>query len=535
MTAATSLGACEPGSTGTASVEALHTFTLDSGATRCFFRDCTTVTPLTAPFPVSLADPSGGPVVARASTVLPCPVAPSGSLRGFHLPSFAKNLVSNTVLQDQVVIVTTLGGELVAICTNSRTGKHLTTFTPSPGSGLYTLTTESAQVVVSGQVPSPAPALTCTGVSSLSRGAAARGSLLLLVSANHYSSIDPPHGCEYPRCFDRLDHRYSSPAEHAGIAQSFTLPASPQQNGIAERRIGLMMEVSRTSVIHAAAPHFLWPFAVRYAAHQLNLWPCVPVPETSPTLRWTRGGGGGVWRCVGVSGLGRALPCPRYHRGQALSLHSSLPLPWLPHRRPGSFTTLPPAASYPHMTSTFTSVSQVDPPPLVEPLEVLSNTSGPAKGGDPIADDTAATHRSPRLETPPGFPPRPSSPPPQTIAVDSGAAGGGDTGGADSGGAGPEVADSKGAESGVAGSGGASSGGADTEGAASPSGGGVVGAPSGGFGDGQQLRDWVVWRGRVAGAWSTGAGGTGARGGSQDHHKVREQARGHMASPHART
>ncbi|CAI7847380.1 unnamed protein product [Closterium sp. NIES-54] len=180
-------------------------------------------------------------------------------------------------------------------------------------------------------------------------------------------------------------------------------------------------------------------------------------------------------------------------------------------------------------------VSQVDPPPLVEPLEVLSNTSGPAKGGDPIADDTAATHRSPRLETPPGFPPRPSSPPPQTIAVDSGAAGGGDTGGADSGGAGPEVADSKGAESGVAGSGGASSGGADTEGAASPSGGGVVGAPSGGFGDGQQLRDWVVWRGRVAGAWSTGAGGTGARGGSQDHHKVREQARGHMASPHART
>ncbi|CAI7911294.1 unnamed protein product [Closterium sp. NIES-54] len=47
------------------------------------------------------------------------------------------------------------------------------------------------------------------------------------------------------------------------------------------------MEVARTSMIHAAAPHFLWPFAVRYAAHQLNLWPCVSLPETSPTLRWT--------------------------------------------------------------------------------------------------------------------------------------------------------------------------------------------------------------------------------------------------------
>ncbi|CAI7850024.1 unnamed protein product, partial [Closterium sp. NIES-54] len=47
-----------------------------------------------------------------------------------------------------------------------------------------------------------------------------------------------------------------------GILQSFTLPASPQQNGIAERRIDLVREVARTSMIHAAAPHFLWPFAV---------------------------------------------------------------------------------------------------------------------------------------------------------------------------------------------------------------------------------------------------------------------------------
>ncbi|CAI5475481.1 unnamed protein product [Closterium sp. Yama58-4] len=71
-----------------------------------------------------------------------------------------------------------------------------------------------------------------------------------------------------------------------GILQSFTLLASPQQNGVAERRIGLVMEVAHTSMIHAAAPHFLWPFAVRYAEHQLNLWPRVSIPETSPILRW---------------------------------------------------------------------------------------------------------------------------------------------------------------------------------------------------------------------------------------------------------
>ncbi|CAI7859071.1 unnamed protein product [Closterium sp. NIES-53] len=85
-----------------------------------------------------------------------------------------------------------------------------------------------------------------------------------------------------------------------GILQSFMLPDSPQQSGIAERRIGLVMEVARTSMIHVAAPHFLWPFAVWYAAHQLNVRPCVSLPETSPTLRWTREvGDASVFRVLG--------------------------------------------------------------------------------------------------------------------------------------------------------------------------------------------------------------------------------------------
>ncbi|CAI7802216.1 unnamed protein product, partial [Closterium sp. NIES-54] len=71
-----------------------------------------------------------------------------------------------------------------------------------------------------------------------------------------------------------------------GITQSFMLPASPQQNGIAECHIGLIMEVARTSMIHAVAPYFMWPLAVRYAVHQLNLWPRVSQPETSPTVLW---------------------------------------------------------------------------------------------------------------------------------------------------------------------------------------------------------------------------------------------------------
>ncbi|CAI7929609.1 unnamed protein product [Closterium sp. NIES-54] len=53
--AAAALGANESGTPpGTSLAEALHTFTLDSGASRCFFRDSTTLTPLPAPVPVRL-------------------------------------------------------------------------------------------------------------------------------------------------------------------------------------------------------------------------------------------------------------------------------------------------------------------------------------------------------------------------------------------------------------------------------------------------------------------------------------------------
>ncbi|CAI7902841.1 unnamed protein product [Closterium sp. NIES-54] len=79
---------------GTAPTEALHTFTLDSSALHSFFRDCTTLTPLSRPVAVSLADPSGGRVLAHSSTVLSCPAAPSGLLSGLHLPSFSTNLVA---------------------------------------------------------------------------------------------------------------------------------------------------------------------------------------------------------------------------------------------------------------------------------------------------------------------------------------------------------------------------------------------------------------------------------------------------------
>ncbi|CAI7890494.1 unnamed protein product [Closterium sp. NIES-53] len=70
--AAAALGASESGTLpGTAPAEALHTFTLDSRASRCFFRDSTTLTPLPAPIPVRLADPSGDPSTVKKRPACP--------------------------------------------------------------------------------------------------------------------------------------------------------------------------------------------------------------------------------------------------------------------------------------------------------------------------------------------------------------------------------------------------------------------------------------------------------------------------------
>ncbi|CAI7770066.1 unnamed protein product [Closterium sp. NIES-54] len=85
-----------------------------------------------------------------------------------------------------------------------------------------------------------------------------------------------PDLAAFPTVADLITHLRTSDTRYraallADACLTFTLPASPQQNGIAERRIGMVMDVARTSMIHVAAPHFLWPFAVQYAAHQLNL------------------------------------------------------------------------------------------------------------------------------------------------------------------------------------------------------------------------------------------------------------------------
>ncbi|CAI5980330.1 unnamed protein product [Closterium sp. NIES-65] len=632
---AAALGASASASAGTASTEALHTFILDSGASRCFFRDRTALEQLPRLVAVSLADPSGGPVLATSTTALPCPPVPSGTLSGLYLPSFSTNLVAGSALQDADVHQFTPAYERMTHCTCAQAGRHLATFTRQPGSDLYTLTTESPQVVASastsGQLsapcscrslshrtvlwhhrlghpsvqrlhgmhsrylvsglprvlpplpPSPAPpCLPC--VEGRHRAAPHSSSfppteaplqtlhldvwgparvrgqghewyfMLVVDDYTRYTTVFPlrtkgevpdvlipwiraahlqlrqQFQSDFPvlRLHSDRGGEFSSDllaayfAEH-GIRQTFTLPASPQQNGVAECCIGLVMEVARTSMIHAAAPHFLWPFAVQYAAHQLNLWPRVSAPETSPTLRWTgEVGDASVFRVWGCRAFvrdtsadklsSRAVPCVflgfvpdapgwqfyhptsgRVFASQDVTFDKSVPFYRIfPYRTaplppPPLFLTpgVPSVDPLPPQGAAPSGVSQLDP---VEPVEVAVD-SGPTRGVERAEPGGAGSGGTETGGVEPG------------VAETGGAEpGGAETGGAESGGA-----ETAGAEPGGAEPGGAATGGAEPRGA--EAGGSVsdrtapVGAPSS-----QQLREWYSQ------SYSLRRGATGARG-----------------------
>ncbi|CAI7778784.1 unnamed protein product [Closterium sp. NIES-53] len=512
--AAAALGASDSGTLpGTAPAKALHTFTLDSGASRCFFCDSTTLTPLPAPVPVRLANPSGGPVVARSSTVLPCLAVPSGSLSGLHLPSFSTNLVSTVALQDAMVTTTTPRGQVATSCSYRLLSHQTLLWHHRLGHpSLPRLRGMHSRLLVSGLPmylpplpPSPAPpCLPC--VEGRQRAA--------------------PHSSSFPPTTAPLQTLHMDvwgPARVSGQSREryfllvvddntryttvFPLHSKGQQNGIAECRIGLVMEVARTSMIHAAAPHFLRPFVVRYAAYQLNLWLRVSLPETSPTLRWTgEVGNASVFRVWGSRAFvcdtsayklsPCAIPCvflgfvpgaPRWQFFHPTS-RRVLPSQDVTFDEPVPFYRLFPYRSTP--PPPLPLFLALGPPPL-DPIP----PQGPAPSGVSQVD--------------PLF-----GPPPVQVAVGSNAARGAASGGAASGGAGSEGGETGGAEPQGAEPWGAALEGAESEGAepqATGAGGaGAAGAGGAGVAAGASVAGCAAATGSGgARTRATGAAGTG--------------------------
>ncbi|CAI7846105.1 unnamed protein product [Closterium sp. NIES-54] len=382
--------------------------------------------------------------------------------------------------------------------------------------------------------------------------------LLVVDDYSHYTTVFPL------RCKGEVSE---------GIRQTFTLPASRQQNGIAERRIGMVMDVARTSMIHAAAPHFLWPFAFQYAAHQINLQHRVSLPETTPTLRWTgKVGDASVFRVWGSRSFvrdtsadklsSRAVPCVflgfppnapgwQFYHPTSRRVLSSLdvtfdesisyyhlfpyrtaPLPPPPplFLAPGA----PPVDPLPPQGPDPSSVSQVDPVEVAvdsEPggAELERVEPGGAESGG--AEPGGAEPEGVESGGPPGFPSRREPLSPRRLREwytrrcrrtagamgpdAGGASGAGAAGGADPGGAGAGGTGAVGGPTGVgaaraAGPGGARTGGTGAAGAGGASGVGAVGA--GAFATGGASGAGAVGGTGAGGAAGVEAGDPGAEG-----------------------
>ncbi|CAI7817442.1 unnamed protein product, partial [Closterium sp. NIES-53] len=72
-----------------------------------------------------------------------------------------------------------------------------------------------------------------------------------------------------------------------GIRQTFTLPDSPQQNGVAESRNRILVQIARCLLTHASAPPSLWGYAMLHAAALHNLHPHPHHTHTTPAGLWT--------------------------------------------------------------------------------------------------------------------------------------------------------------------------------------------------------------------------------------------------------
>ncbi|CAI5956626.1 unnamed protein product [Closterium sp. NIES-64] len=553
----------ESAPSGTAPASASHTFTLDSGASRSFFRDRTTLTPLSRPVAVSLADPSGGPVLSRFSTVLPCPAAPSGTMSGQvfdaasrsgpeSAPCSCRRLSHETLLwhhrlgHPSLLWVRGMASRLLV----SGLPRSLPPLPQGPGpacvpcvEGRQRAAPHSSQFP-----PTEAPLQTLHmdvwGPARVRGLGHERYFLLVVDDYSRYTTVFPlrskgdvtevlidwirparlqlrqSFGSDFPvlRLHSDRGGEFSSGLLRAycrarGIRQTFTLPDSPQQNGIAERRIGMVMDVARTSMMHAAAPHFLWPFAVRYAAHQINLHPRVSRPETSPALLWTgKVGDASAFQVWGSRAFVRDLCADKLS----------------PRAAPCVFLGFPPDApgwQFYHPTSRRVLSSQdvtfdksVPGPPAIDPLP----PQGPAPSGvshvdaiEPVevtGDSGAAVGAEPRGAVTGGAVPGGAEPGSAELGgaefegAEPGEAepGGAGPGGAEPGGAEPGGAELGGAETGGAVPGGAEPGSAET-GGSSP--GGCPGASSRREPlSPQELREWFGrrWR-RAAGARGSSA------------------------------
>ncbi|CAI7912360.1 unnamed protein product [Closterium sp. NIES-54] len=504
----------------------------------------------------------------------------SGTLPGLHLPSFSTNLVSTAALQDAMVTTTTPGGQRVSICTCTRTERHLATFTRRPGSSLHTLTTEPSQVAASAQVSAlgqVAASCSCRllshqtllwhhhlGHPSLPRLRGMHSRVLVSCLPRSLPPLPPspappclpcvegrqhaaPHSSSFPPTTTPLQTLHMDRAASAafcckGQVVDVLIPWIRTVRLQLRERFGQdlpvlrlhsdrgVMEVARTSMIHVDAPHFLWPFAVWYTTHQLNLWPRVSLPETSPTLRWTgEVGDASVFRVWGSRAFVRDTSADKLSpRAIPYIFLGFVPdAPGWQFYHPTSCRVFPSEdVTFDELVPFYRLFPYRSAPPPPPPLFLAP---GPPPV-DPLPPQGPAPSGVSQVDPLPG-------PAPVQVAVDSGVArgvaswgaepGGAESKGAETGGAEPGGVETGGAEPGGVATGGGEPGGSEPEGVepggtalegveskgAEPQGAALSGGSAGALPrlSPQQLREWFVRRPRLR-SGASGAGGASAAG-----------------------
>ncbi|KAH9714963.1 Integrase catalytic domain-containing protein [Citrus sinensis] len=102
-------------------------------------------------------------------------------------------------------------------------------------------------------------------------------------------AVRSDRGGEY---YGRYDETGRNPGPFAkflqecGIEAQYTMPGTPKQNGIAERRNRTLLDMVRCMLSNSTLPDFLWAEALRTAAYVLNQVPSKSVPKT-PYELWS--------------------------------------------------------------------------------------------------------------------------------------------------------------------------------------------------------------------------------------------------------
>ncbi|CAI7894870.1 unnamed protein product [Closterium sp. NIES-53] len=511
----------------------LLSFMLELGASQCFFRDHTTITHLLAPVPVALGDPTSRPAVARSST------SSRSQLDHSPVPGCPFwTVICTDASTGELLRYVAESGQVTASPQEAESGQAIASLPAAV----------SSQIVASGQVAASCSCQSLAHPTVLWHHRLGHPSIPRLRSmASHrlvsglprvFASLHPSPALPCTPCGPEREHyflvvvddysRYTTVFPLAKMSEmtstlirwllaiegtrgSVSPVFTPTQNGVAERHIGLAMDIARTSMIHAHAPHFLWPYVVRYAAHQLILQSRVSWPEASPTSLWTRSlGVGSAFRVLDCLALvcdtsadklsARAIPCvflgfpmdspdygfyhPPLHQfldssdvqfDDSMSYYARYPCQGLP---------VPPPPLYLAPSPSPAPVPPVPPPPPgPAPSSVSHATPLPSVARQGVGSGGAAIEGT-RFGG---------------ALLRSARAGGHGTGGASSGGAGAGGASAGGASFGGARAGGASAGGAGDGGA------GAGGSSSGGAGAGDAGAGGVSFGG--AGVGGTGTGG----------------------------